>query len=279
MATPLFGEALRFVDRRLRDERWLCWGAAFALLSTHALLDGFTTYGTKLLWPLFTEPISWSSIFIIDPLYTLPLLVALLVSLFARPSPGPSPLGGLARRAASWGLILSTAYLGWTLAARELAWTRVLDSLEAGGFRHERLVMIPMPFNSLLWRGLAVDGDRYANVYVSLFDEGPAALHEHPRNLALAAALPDRRPVERIAWFSHGFYAFERRGGSILLRDLRVGVEPDYVLTFEVARYRSETAAMVPPERPPVRRDFSQLGWLWQRIFDETAIRDERRRD
>jgi inner membrane protein len=277
LATPLFGEALRHLDWRLRGERWLCYGVAFALMSTHALLDGFTAYGTKLLWPLFTEPISWSSIFIIDPLYTLPLLVALFVSLFSRTSPGAIPLGDRTRRVASWGLILSTAYMGWTLAARELAQTKVLAALEAEDVAHHRLTMIPMPFNSLLWRGLAVDNERYVNVYVSLLDdEGMMApLHEHPRNLELADMLVDGRPLERIAWFSRGFYAMSRRGDEILVSDLRMGIEPNYAFTFHIATVNSEVASPVPPTRAGGERDWSQVGWLWRRIFDEKSVRDE----
>jgi inner membrane protein len=276
VAMPAFGEALRYLDERLRGERWLCYGVAFTLQSTHALLDGFTTYGTKLLWPVFTEPISWSSIFIIDPLYSLPLLVALLVSLFSRDQQGVMPLGDRVRRTASWGLILSSAYMGWTLAARELAETKALDALAAGEVRHQRMTMIPLPFNSLVWRGLAVDGDRYVNVYVSLLDGGePAPPHEHRRNLALADALPNRRPVERLAWFSHGFYGLEREGDDILLRDLRLGVEPNYVLTFKVAAYKGGEIAMVEPARLAYIPDWSQLDWLWRRIFDEGVVRDE----
>lgn len=276
VAMPAFGEALRFLDKRLRGERWLCYGVVFALLSTHALLDGFTTYGTKLLWPVFAEPISWSSIFIIDPLYSLPLVVALLVSLFSPAQQGAMPLGGRARRTASWGLILSSAYMGWTLAARELAETKVLDALAAGDIRYQRMTVIPLPFNSLVWRGLAVDGDRYVNVYVSLLDSDmQAPLHEHRRNLMLADALPDQQPVDRIAWFSHGFHALERKGDDILLRDLRLGVEPNYVLTFKIAAFNSDSATMVQPVRLAYSPDWSQLDWLWRRLFDEGVVRNE----
>lgn len=60
--------------RRLFLTLWL-------VLITHPLLDAFTSYGTQLLWPLQTPPVAWSSVFIIDPLYTLPLLVAVIVGL------------------------------------------------------------------------------------------------------------------------------------------------------------------------------------------------------
>lgn len=277
VAMPVFGEGLRYLDKRLRHERWLCYGVAFALFSTHALLDGFTTYGTKLLWPLFTEPISWSSIFIIDPLYSLPLLVAIIVSLYSRTRAGPMPLAEGARRTASWALILSSAYMGWTLAARELAETRILAALTQGGVEYQRMTVIPMPFNSLLWRGLAVDSDSYVNVYVSLFDDDGVTppLHRHERNLHLADALSDREYVHKIDWFSHGFYALERKGDSIVISDLRLGVEPGYVFTFKIGEFQSAEAVGVRPERVASRRDWSQLSWAWRRIFDPAVTRQE----
>jgi len=276
LATPVFGEALRFVDRRLRDQRLLCYGFVFAALATHVLLDGFTVYGTKLLWPLIAEPVSWSSIFIIDPLFTLPLMLAFLVSVFARAPRDGRPLSDRVRRVASVGLILSSAYLGWTLASRDLAETKVLDALAAAGARYERLTLTPMPFNSLLWRGLAVDGDRYINVYVSILDgDAPAPLHEHERNIALEADLPDRAPLKKIARFTHGFYALEEADGAILVRDLRMGLEPVHPFTFLIARRSSSAVTMVKPVHIDSDIDWSQLDWIWRRIFDESAVRDE----
>src|SRR3546814_6478712 len=54
--------------------RWF-W-AIQAVLLTHPLLDALTVYGTQLLWPLPLRPVMWSSVFIIDPLYTVWLLLA-----------------------------------------------------------------------------------------------------------------------------------------------------------------------------------------------------------
>lgn len=275
LATPVFGEALRFVDKRLRDERWLCYGLVLAALWVHGLLDGFTTYGTKLLWPIFTEPISWSSIFIIDPIYSLPLFLAFIYSLSVRAPSGPAPLGSRARRIATAGLILSSAYIGWTLIARELAETKVLAALAAAEVRYERLMLTPMPFNSLLWRGLAIDGERYLNIYVSLLDSGVAPIYQHPRNMALEAQLPDRVSLDKLVWFSRGYYAMLEEDGAVMARDLRLGVDPDYFLTFEIARRGSEELVTVAPVQRSGHRDWSRLDWVWQRIFDETAVRDE----
>lgn len=275
LAAPVLGEALRFADRRLRDFRWLCYGFVFIALASHGLLDGFTTYGTRLLWPLFNTPISWSNIFIIDPLFTLPLLIAFVVSLAARQPSWSEPLSDRTRRVASAALVLSASYMVFTLMALELARGRVMDSLAAAGARYERVTVMPMPFNPLLWRGLAVDGARYYNVYVSLLDGGPAPLHEHPRDTALIEALGDNAALAKIAWFSRGFFTAREADGVIYAADLRVGVEPGYVLNFAIARRNSAQIVATPPVRYSGPRDWNGLTWVWRRTFDETLRRDE----
>lgn len=57
-------------------------------LTTHPILDSFTVYGTQLLWPLQESlaltPFSIASVFIIDPLYTIPLLIAMIFGFIKR---------------------------------------------------------------------------------------------------------------------------------------------------------------------------------------------------
>ncbi len=76
---------LTWLIRRFRpDERYSgtrLFLTVWLVLVTHVLLDAFTSYGTQLLWPLTTPPIAWSSIFIIDPLYSVPLLIAVLAGI------------------------------------------------------------------------------------------------------------------------------------------------------------------------------------------------------
>ena len=275
LAAPIFGEALRYADRRLRDLRWFCYGAVFLLLASHGLLDGFTTYGTRLLWPIFNTPISWSSIFIIDPIFTLPLLLAFIYSLASKAPDYRQPLSRRTQRVAAAALTLTSVYMAWTLMAMDIARGQIMDSLAAGGARYQRVTVMPMPFNPLVWRGLAVDGERYYNVYVSLLDEGPAPLQEHPRDVALIEALAGNESLAKIEWFSRGFFTAREQDGVIYAADLRVGVEPNYVLNFEIARRNSEEIVATPPVRQRGLRDWSGLDWIWRRTFDETLVRDE----
>lgn len=90
------------------SRRWF-WAIMLALV-THPLLDAFTVYGTQLLWPLTPPPAMWSSVFIIDPLYTIWLLVACIAAWFLRERRG-------AQRALVAALALGSTYLGWSLVA------------------------------------------------------------------------------------------------------------------------------------------------------------------
>jgi inner membrane protein len=90
--------------RRWRLALWLA-------LFTHPLLDLMTVYGTQLLRPLTDHPHAVGSIFIVDPLYTLPLLGGLVLTLVLRESHG-----------LQWnhaGLALSSVYRAWSVAAQQ----------------------------------------------------------------------------------------------------------------------------------------------------------------
>lgn len=265
--TPMLGLLVERIDERLADRRWLTWTTIWLALVTHALLDCFTTYGTRILWPLSDVAVTWSSIFIIDPLYTVPLLVAVVMALADRPS---------ARRAAGIALVLSSAYLGWTLVAERLAAAKVATALEAAGIRPERLMMLPMPFNSLLWRGLAIDGDRYVNVYRSLFDrEAASPVFIHTRSAGVPIPPEAEAGVVAVATFTRGFHGFERVDGGLVLTDLRLGVPPNHVFSFRIARLEGDRAVAEAPVRLSRPYRSEALTWIWSRIFDEKAPRQE----
>ena len=120
--------------------RW--WLTIWLALITHALLDWTTVYGTQLGLPFTDTPFGLGSMFIIDPLYTLPLLIGIVVALSLRNV-----------RGWRWnvaGLVLSTAYLGWSALAQQHATAVAQESLRAQGYQVERLLVTPSPFNTIL---------------------------------------------------------------------------------------------------------------------------------
>ncbi len=71
---------------RYSDSFWTLRRVFFltvSVLVTHTLLDAMTTYGTQLIWP-FQGYFELRNVFIIDPLYTLPLLLGIGFALMSK---------------------------------------------------------------------------------------------------------------------------------------------------------------------------------------------------
>lgn len=238
--------------------RW--WLAVWLALVTHPLLDLMTVYGTQLGRPFTDHPYGVGSIFIIDPLYTLALIVGLVGALSRR--------DGRGLRWNHAGLALSSAYLAWSFAAQQHVQAIAAASLAEQGIAAQQVLVTPTPFNTVLWRVVAMTPDGYHEGFHSLLDASPQVRFERfDRGRDLREALAGHPPVERIAWFSHGFFKLSRQGESVLVSDLRMGQEPSYTFSFEVAR--QGTALAVPlaaGRRPDAGR---VLPWLWQRLRGE----------
>jgi inner membrane protein len=244
--------------------RWF-WAIQLALI-THPLLDAFTVYGTQLWWPLATPPTMWSSVFIIDPLYTLWLLIACIVAWRARERVA-------AQRALVAGLALSTAYLGWSLVAKSIVDRAADEALAAIGLQDAPRFSVPMPFNTLLWRVVAMTPEGYVESERSLVaDRGPMRFRRHASDVAALQAVADSPKVERLRWFNHGFMKAEERDGRLILSDLRMGAEPDYIFNFAVARRNSPTWREIPVEQLSWPWNAAErLGAMWDRIWVEPA--------
>ncbi len=261
LASPVLAALPALVHRqREHFARW--WLAMWLALVTHPLLDTMTVYGTKLLLPFTDHPFGVGSVFIIDPLYTVPLLVGVGVAL-ARGTPR-----GL--RANGWGLALSTAYLAWSVGAQWHVRGVAHEALAARGTAPAALLVTPTAFNTVLWRVVAMQPDgRYEEGFYLLLDGGrPLRLQAHPGPGALRAAVGGLPTPQSLARFSHGFYKLHERDGMAWISDLRMGQEPNYIFSFAVARREGGAWQPMVPLNQGSRGDLrSGLAWLWQRML------------
>lgn len=241
--------------------RWLALVAL--ILITHPLLDAFTTYGTQLFWP-FGTPVAINSIFIIDPLYTLPLLAGCLAFLVRPP----------ARTALSLALGLSTLYLGWTLVAQQIITDRVQPALARAGLEQPALMVQPMPFNTLLWRATAITDDTRVEIVTGFLDRTPElSLEYFPRNPVLRARVADLPEARRLEWFTRGFLHYEQAGQQITATDIRLGIPGAHPFTFTLANLSDQGLAPIPSgrlDRPAVNPDALPL--LWARLTGELPV-------
>lgn len=240
--------------------RWL-WAIQLALL-THPLLDAFTVYGTQLLWPLPVPPAMWSSVFIIDPLYTIWLLLACVAACVLGSHPG-------ATRALVVGLALSTTYLAWSLVAKGMVERDAERALAKMGLSDAPRFSVPMPFNTLLWRVVAMTPEGFVEGERSLVaDSGPMRFRRYGSDVAALRAVSAYPAVRRLAWFNHGFMKAESRDGQLVLSDLRMGSEPDYTFRFAVAQRQGARWRETTPEQLQWSADVQrQLAAMWQRIW------------
>ncbi|PLC50385.1 hydrolase [Pollutimonas subterranea] len=237
------------------------------ILLTHPLLDAFTSYGTQLWWPLRPTPTSGSSIFIIDPFYTLPLLAGVLVAAIAGP-------GRRTRRALVCVLGASTIYLALSLAAKATVEQRASRILEQDGIQTVAMFSTPEPFNILLWRVVArTADDHYVELISSLLDSAPPERIVLPLNNALATELPPLPQLDGLRWFTDNWLRYDEIDGQLVVTDLRMGLGTGhYSFRFRIAT-RTEpggTWETVTPAYWPGKRDMAALKATVRRIWQQS---------
>lgn len=254
---------------RLHGE-WFLWRrwclAAWLALITHPLLDAMTVYGTQLALPFSNHPYGVGSIFIIDPLYTLPLLFGLLLALIWQRRHLDRAL-----RANTLGLMLSTAYLAWGVAVQQHVNALAQASLARQGIQAEKLLVTPTAFNTLLWRVVATTPTHYHEGFYSLLDDGPEPLWErHDRGPTLLQAYAGTPAFERLNGFTQGLVAMQAVNGRAHLSDLRMGQTPTFSFTFDIGPAEGPAATAQPALARGSRPDLDRaLPWLWARMRGE----------
>jgi inner membrane protein len=244
----------------------------FVVLEASVLLDFLTVYGTQILWPFDKTPLAWPVFFIIDPLLTLPLLAGVLAALVLTRD------HSLGHRLNTCGLVLSAVYMLWAFGAREFVEYRVKDKLARQQVVHEQLIVSPAPFTTLLWRIVGIDQDRYFESYFSILDgDTPLDVDYYGRNLALLQGMEQHPPVVKLSWFTRGFFAMSNRASDIVMTDLRMGSEPDYVFSFKVAEAGNPHPRPVKDQRVGNRPDWRGLAWIWQRIWQPLPLKPNQR--
>lgn len=239
---------------------WL-WGILLALM-THPLLDAHTAYGTQLFWPIPVTPASWSTLFIIDPLYTLPLLAGVIAvaGWVTRPR---------AHTVLAIGLALSTTYLGWSWVAKGVAEHHAREALADLGYDDPHLFSAATPLNSFLWRVVVRTDEGYLEGLDSLLiDEGPMQFRKFESDEQALADAAELWAVQRLRWFADDFITADVIDDRLVISDLRMGQAPRFVFSHVVAERGNPHWQAIPSEQ--VRAVFAgrDLGEVWHRLLN-----------
>ncbi len=246
LLAPVIVWLIRRFDRKAMGswQRWLA--VIWLVLITHPLLDSLTVYGTQIFLPFSNYPVSGSAIFIIDPLYTVPLLLAVAVSLSRA-----VPLSRV--RVAMIGLSVSSLYLCFAVAAKFSVESRIADDHLARELRPTVRVSTPAPLTTLVWRVVSVLPGGYEVSFVRPFGMGQIASQYYPSTPKLLEPVADSWAVQRLQWFTHGAYRVRQEGDEVVITDLRMGLEDGYAFSFAVARNDNGRIVAIAPKaiKPP----------------------------
>ena len=203
---------------------------------THVLLDCFTTYGTQVFAPFSNLRVAWGTVSVVDPLYTLPFLVCLLVAArFARNDSRRRLMNLL-------GLSWSVLYLAMTVVNYNQVQRTVAEALQDQGHSHQRFLITPTIFNNVLWNVVVDTGDSFLLAQHSIFDEIPLHFQAVSKGYELLHNMDSDETIGVLQWFSAGYLnAVRRSDGALQLNDLRFGTfsgraenADDYIFRFDL---------------------------------------------
>lgn len=226
---PIFGW---LVSKWEKAANWKNWGWLFFwALITHPLLDAHTTWGTQLFWP-FDLRLAYKNIFVIDPLYTVPFLIFLILALRQkRTNPKRAKYNKL-------GLWISSGYMLLTLVLKGVTFLKFENALIEQNISYSEIETKPSPMNTILWTANVETEKAFLIADYSLFDTQPITFSKHAKNHELLGDLATNDKIQRLIKLTNGWYTITQKEGALYFNDLRFGLlsadsaSNDYVFSF-----------------------------------------------
>ncbi len=209
--------------------------------STHGLLDACTSYGTQLFWPFSNERVSWNNISIVDPLFTIPILILLGVAIKTKKK------------------IFSFFGIGWIIFYLSIGFVQYERALSAAielaskrGHSAERLTLKPSFGNLILWKSIYKYKETFYVDAIRTAQSSTWCLGETIRVFDYKYHLPDldkesqqKKDIERFRWFSQDYLGYDKE--KKIVTDVRYSmipnqIEPMWGLTIDEQRDVNEHA-------------------------------------
>lgn len=242
LAPPLLAWLFQKFFRK-KDYGFATWYIIFvSAFFSHIFVDSLTNYGTGWFEPFSHYRVSFNTIFVLDPFYSISLLVAFICLLILKSK------SHFRKYFLFGGLIISSTYLVFTFFNKITINRQFLHALEKNGIVAEGMLTTPTPLNNILWYDLAKYRNGFYLGYRSLFDQSPdMQLAYVPRNDSLLGDFKSNAGVQKLIRFSQGFYCITKSDSSgVDFHDMRFGQidgwnHPDgnFVFTYHISEGKS----------------------------------------
>ncbi len=216
---PILGWLIHRIYKKRYDQKTWMW-LFFLGIVTHPLLDIFTNYGTEFLWP-FSLRITFNTVFVIDPLYTVPFMITLLVALFMKRDNPKRKKWNM------FGIYYSSAYLLWGVVVKLFILSNATTYFSENGIKADNPMVTPMPLTSFYWMVLTEDEKNYYVGYKSIFYEfDPTQIDTIQKDKTSLYKLKwkGKNYAKQLDFISNGYYTTVQTKDSMYFYDLRFGL-------------------------------------------------------
>ncbi|WCL80305.1 metal-dependent hydrolase [Saprospira sp. CCB-QB6] len=258
---------------QLKEEpSWKSWSWMFfwAIL-THWLIDACTSYGTQIFEPFSSYRVSFNNIAIADPIYTLPLLLAVIIIPFFKNNKWQQGINTAA-------LVLSTAYMGLSFVAKNQVNAVVTQNLKEQGIESVDFLTYPSILNIMLWQTTVETKDAFYYGTYSFWDEdSKMEFKKLPKQHELLDKWADEEFVQILKWFAQGYYSVEEgENGELYMNNLRFGLmgfgflkgKGEYVFRHRIYLKDGQLEAEGVREARDIEMDLL-FELLWKRIWGD----------
>ena len=197
--------------------------ASFLGYATHGLLDACTSYGTLLFWPFSNERVTWNNISIIDPLFTIPALILIGITIKTRKKI-------FSFFAIGW----ITLYLSLGFVQYERASSAAIELAESRGHVAERMTLKPSFGNLILWKSIYQHEEDFYVDAIRIVHSTTWCLGENTKVFNYEYHLPNLnkdsqqgRDIEKFRWFSQDYLGYDKEKN--LVTDIRYSMIPNQI--------------------------------------------------
>ena len=198
--------------------------ASFLGYATHGLLDACTSYGTQLFWPFSNERVTWNNISIVDPLFTIPILILVGTAIKTRK-----------RLFSFFAIGWATFYLSLGFVQYERALSTAIELAHSRGHNAERLTLKPSFGNLILWKSIYQHEEKFYVDAIRTVRSSTWCSGENIRMFDYQYHLPSldkdsqqRKDIERFRWFSQDYLGFDKEEN--LVTDVRYSMIPNQIV-------------------------------------------------
>jgi len=191
--------------------------------ATHGLLDACTSYGTQLFWPFSNERVTWNNISIIDPLFTIPILIFVGTAIKTRK-----------RLFSFFAIGWATFYLSLGFVQYERTLSTAIEIAHSRGHNAERLTLKPSFGNLILWKSIYQHEEKFYVDAIRTVRSSTWCSGENIRMFDYQQHLPgldedsqQKKDIERFRWFSQDYLGFDEEKN--LVTDVRYSMIPNQI--------------------------------------------------